>query len=352
MKTKINLKKVKDLINNSQNILITSHYGPDGDAISSVLAVYKLLKEKDKNISIIIEDSIPKKFSILKNFNKINKGNLVDYLKSNSCDLVILCDVPDLKRVSLKESEELVTLINELSIKTLCIDHHYLSSWESNFDSFINWGYSSTAETIYELFINKLGYEVDKELADILMTGLLSDTNRFLYGDNETYPKTFSIATKLISLGVNIENLSNSINRISYFSTIIISELIKNIQVSDLYTYSFLSDEFCNSEAYQSIPSDDRKSSKNFFIDSYIRNIEKNMWGFIVYKDIDVDNNYKGSFRSVRGVVDTTVFTTKLGGGGHKPASGFRFTSTGIDEAIRLIQQVITENLSEAKRKA
>lgn len=352
MYTKEDLQKAKELIENTENILVTSHYGPDGDAISSVLAVYNLLKQKEKKVSVIIEDKIPEKYQGFQNYEVLKEGNVLDFLKKNKCDLLIVCDASELSRISLNEQDELEIFVKENSMKTLCIDHHLVSERTYKFDFLINWNYSSAAETIYELFVEKLNYKIDKELADILMVGLLSDTNRFLYGTAETYPKSFEIAAKLVALGVNIDQLISKLDRFFLSSTIIISEMLRNIQVTDKYTYSFLSDDFSSSTQYVNTPSDERKSANNYFVDNFIRNMNDNMWGFTVYKDLRLSGHYKGSFRSVRGVVDTTVFATKLGGGGHKPASGFRFPAKNLDEALNKIQKVIKENIQEAMENA
>ncbi len=352
MYTNDDLQKAKELIDNAENILVTSHYGPDGDAISSILAVYTLLVQKGKKVSVIIEDKIPEKYQSFQNYEALEEGNVFDYLKTHVCDLLIVCDASELSRISLNQSDELEMFIKGTPIKTLCIDHHLISDRTYNFDLLINFKYSSAAETVYELFIEKLKYKIDKDLADILMVGLLTDTNRFLYGTAETYPKSFEIAIKLISFGVSIDQLMSTLDRFSSSSTIIVSEMLRNIQITDEYTYSFLSDDFSSSAQYVNTPSDVRKSANNYFVDNFVRNMEDNMWGFTVYKDLRLPGHYKGSFRSVRGVVDTTVFTTKLGGGGHKPASGFRFPAKNLDEAISIIKNVIEENVEEAKAKA
>ena len=44
-----NLNKISKLILDSQNILIVSHYDPDGDAIGSSMGLYYSLKKIGKN---------------------------------------------------------------------------------------------------------------------------------------------------------------------------------------------------------------------------------------------------------------------------------------------------------------
>ena len=46
-------------INQAQQIIISSHASPDGDAIGSALAMYGYLLEKNKKVQVIIPDKIP-----------------------------------------------------------------------------------------------------------------------------------------------------------------------------------------------------------------------------------------------------------------------------------------------------
>ena len=47
------LIKFKDFLKESRKVVITSHRNPDGDAIGSSLAVYHLLKDLGKEVSVI-----------------------------------------------------------------------------------------------------------------------------------------------------------------------------------------------------------------------------------------------------------------------------------------------------------
>ena len=56
--------KIKDLISNSKSILLLTHESPDGDAIGSVLAIYRYLTSINKNVDMVILD-VPKVFEFL-----------------------------------------------------------------------------------------------------------------------------------------------------------------------------------------------------------------------------------------------------------------------------------------------
>ena len=52
-----NLEKISSLISNSHNILIVSHYDPDGDALGSSIGLYEALI-KIKNCYVYNRDKI------------------------------------------------------------------------------------------------------------------------------------------------------------------------------------------------------------------------------------------------------------------------------------------------------
>ena len=53
------IKKTRTLLQSSENIVITCHKGPDGDAIGSSLALYLYLKKQGKKAMIIVPDDFP-----------------------------------------------------------------------------------------------------------------------------------------------------------------------------------------------------------------------------------------------------------------------------------------------------
>ena len=53
------MNKIKEVLDSSKSIVITTHKSPDGDAVGSSLALYHFLKKKRKEVSVIVPDSFP-----------------------------------------------------------------------------------------------------------------------------------------------------------------------------------------------------------------------------------------------------------------------------------------------------
>ena len=62
-----NLKELKILLGKPKNIVITTHKGPDGDAIGSSLGLYNYFLKKSHNVQVITPNEYPVFFSEVKN---------------------------------------------------------------------------------------------------------------------------------------------------------------------------------------------------------------------------------------------------------------------------------------------
>jgi nanoRNase/pAp phosphatase (c-di-AMP/oligoRNAs hydrolase) len=61
----------------------------------------------------------------------------------------------------------------------------------------------------------------------------------------------------------------------------------------------------------------------------------------LIFVLTELDGHIKGSFRSK--VFDTTVYSTALGGGGHKGASAFVIENKGMEKAIKEVLSIVKE---------
>ena len=64
------MKKLFDLLSVKQNIVITTHVNPDGDAIGSSLALYNFLIKYDHNVNVIVPNPYPDFEWEIKEINK------------------------------------------------------------------------------------------------------------------------------------------------------------------------------------------------------------------------------------------------------------------------------------------
>ena len=65
------IKKLNELINASENIVIIPHTSPDGDAIGSCLALYNVLKIINKSSHVVSPNKAPDFLNWTPGFDKI-----------------------------------------------------------------------------------------------------------------------------------------------------------------------------------------------------------------------------------------------------------------------------------------
>lgn len=155
---------------------------------------------------------------------------------------------------------------------------------------------------------------------------------------------------KLIDLGANIEELHNKLSRIEPEYILIIKELFKNFTIKEKFTYSFLDLNFVDQNKIREFEGQTYSGAYHIFTDTYITKVKDRDFGFVVLPDLASKDGskYRCSFRSLSTGVDTTVFTRKFGGGGHKAVSGCTVEASSVSEALDKVFKVIDENYEEA----
>lgn len=307
-------------IEESKNIIISSHINPDGDAIGSGLGLYLALTKKypDKSIRFILEDKVPYNYSFLKGAEKIEK---FDELKDEpKADLFIVVDSAVFKRIGkVANLRKDAFLVN--------IDHHI--SNDNYGDLNIVKNISSASEVVYGV-IKDLEIEIDVLAGESLYTGIVTDSGNFQY--DSTSMDTFRIAGELLGLGIDRDNIINEVYRsrtLGFIRTlgIALSEMkIDNEKklVSFLLTKDFMTKNNIQKDETEGI-------------------VEK----LLEYKDCEVavflkeegNGKIKGSLRSKRDI-DVNEVAKAFDGGGHRKAAGFTTTLTE-EEIIKIIKEKI-----------
>ena len=299
---KIIEKKIKEY----NTIIIYRHVSPDLDALGSQCGLYYWIKEnfKDKEVYMVGDININLIPSIFPEPNIINKEIL------EKEHLAITIDVSDYKRIA----ENNIKLAKEV----IKIDHHELPKEEDRFGDyiFIHPDFPSASEIISLFCLSRSKkYIISLNCAKYLYAGIIGDTNRFLYP--ATNSATLRIASSLLDIGFNKDELYNQIYQIDLRRLNILSYTLNNYKVTQHGTaYIIFGKDTLkklNMESYEG----------NNYLDN-LRNLE-NVHVILSLTYNEVDNNYKISFRSKN--ISILEVANKYNGGGHKFASGGRLSS-------------------------
>ena len=184
------LQQVKSFLLEHDDYLVVSHVQPDGDAVSSTLAVGWLLMS-GQEIHDDQRRAHPEAHEKLWHAEDIL--NLSEQQPGRTFSNVICVDCADFARVGYTQQ----VFADQASIVN--IDHHPTNDRYGAVNLVVPEA-AATAEILYDL-LNLFEVDWDAEIATAIYTGLLTDTGGFRYSN--TSPKVMSMASDLLSYGVN-----------------------------------------------------------------------------------------------------------------------------------------------------
>ncbi len=312
------------LIGESNNIVILSHVAPDGDSIGSSLALYNALNKKGKNVEVIIDDEVPYVYRFLYGADRVKK--VKDSHKEGKFDLAITLDSSDIDRLG-KSAKYLI------NGKTINIDHHISNDGYGTYN-YIDAKAAATAEIVYKV-IKLLNVKINKDIAECLYIGILTDTGKFQYSN--TRSDTFRMAANLIDNGVSTAELFKLVYQNNTKEKIkLMGEAIGGIE---LYSNDKISCIVLKKEQYSRIGAIDEDTEG---IIDYARDIRSVKLALLFRESSD--DKVKVSFRS-KDKIDVNIFASKFGGGGHKNAAGA--TISGNIDIIK--KQILKEAIAFLK---
>lgn len=315
--SKEKLDKFKELVDNAETIAIASHINPDGDNLGSTLALRKSLELYGKNVELLANDTIDDYLHFLPEKENYKEASRDSY------DLFMILDCSEFDRIG-----DSLTPIAKASKNTLVIDHHV----GGGIDTDLNLIYDTapaTCELVFEI-IERLDLPIDKDIASLIYTGLLTDTNRFLYSNVTEY--TFYVAGRLLSLGADSEYIYRNLYqskpmKVMKFQT----EVISNAEFMDKKAYSIISKDLVKKHGVQM---GDAETIVGMLRD--IDEVEVSM----ILKEYD-KGEYKVSLRSKD--VDVAKVARENGGGGHIKASGFSIFDDSLEAASEKAIAILKE---------
>lgn len=189
--------QILQTLRNSQKILLVTHKRPDGDAIGSTLALYRVLANSfGKDVQLAVQGPIPLIASVL-----VDGFRLQDSFWPDGIDTVVLLDCAGWTRTGFFETDELNI---DWPTNLIVIDHHAVSTPTPGLH-LIKPEISSAAELV-AMLLEEWGVPMDSETATCLWAGMASDTSYFRHAN--TSEQTLEIAAKLLARGADIERVA------------------------------------------------------------------------------------------------------------------------------------------------
>ena len=309
------MSKLFEDIKDSSN-LITGHINPDGDALGSALAFKLILDSKgiDSDVSFHIKGNVPS------NLNHLPIELIMDKPKENY-DNIYVFDCGNSERLGDLEALALNAK------RVIVVDHHINPSFGDI--QVIDSNAASTTQVLFREILSA-NIDIDKNIANCLMTGLITDTGRFQYSNTDN--EVFEIASKLMLSGAELTSISDNIyGSIPMNAIKLQSKVLNRIELyeeEELVVSYVLQEDYLNYNI--------ASSETDFLIDS-IRLVKESSVALLLKEQ--EDKSFKGSLRS-RNALDVQQIASLFGGGGHKAASGFS-TNLSMEEIKNKVKNAI-----------
>lgn len=185
------LEQIANKIKSAKSVAIFTHMRPDGDAFGSALALSAALDFLKTPNQVCVETDIPSNLAFINGIENVKKSPKQEY------DLLIMVDCSDEQRLG--ALQDTFTSASRKKIETINIDHHISNS------RFAKYNYvrecSANCMNIAKL-IRLLGISINKQIAEYLLIGLLTDSGNFSHDD--VTEETLSLASELVKAGADI----------------------------------------------------------------------------------------------------------------------------------------------------
>lgn len=333
----VEFRRLKQVLSEPKNVVITTHRNPDGDAYGSSLGLYWLLKKLGHQVKVLSPNDCPFFLKWLPGQEQIElfepaPESGVEILAA--ADIVFTLDFNAFHRLG----EIMEKAMKEISPIFVMIDHHQQPDDFATFQ-FVDSAMSSTCEMVYE-FIEKLGQRdlIDQDIASCLYTGILTDTGSFRFPATTSH--THRVVADLLDRGANNADIYNKIHDVNTYNRMqLLGRALDNMVVLDRFhtAYITLSQNELNRYNFQ------RGDTEGFV--NYALSLKNVMFAAIFIED-KKQKIIKISFRSFGDFSVNEFSRNHFNGGGHVNAAGGR-SELPLKETVKKFVELLPSLTNE-----
>ena len=330
--TEDQLAQLGQLISDSQNIIITCHQSPDGDAMGSSLAWASYLGSIGKEVSIIVPDQYPDFLQWLPNTEKIiryDKHKEKCDMLLKIADLIFCLDYNTPSRV-----DEMQQALLDTQARRVLIDHH-LNPDVPTVLTISHPEVCSTCEIVFRIVWQMGAFDrMDKHFAVPVYCGMMTDTGGFTFASSR--PEIFYIISLLLTKHINKDKIYRNVyhnyseNRLRLMGYVMYEKLVYLQEYNAAY-YALTKEEL---RRFRFIKGD---AEGLVNIPQQIKGLRLSV---SLREDTERNNLVWVSLRSVDDFPCNQMAEQFFNGGGHLNASGGRLNCT-VDEAIETVKRAI-----------
>ncbi|NOX45013.1 MAG: bifunctional oligoribonuclease/PAP phosphatase NrnA [Caldiserica bacterium] len=323
---KATLDQVVARLKRAKRALVVGHIRPDGDAIGSVAALTLILRKLGAEAEGCIPDRIPWFYREIQG-TEILRG--VEELRGRTFDTVAVLDSSDISRIG-----DAIDLFPDRE-PDVVLDHHVTNSGFGVLN-LCDPGYAATAMIVHEIGKRLVPY--DRDLAELLLLGIATDTGFFKYATVDE--RAFTVAAELTRHGARIQPIASAVLEHRTPKTIrLLVEMFRTLrlEVGGRLAYAYVSADMfrrtgCDEEETEGFVGEIRA----------LHGVEVAIL-FTEWPEGEVHV----SLRS-KNYVDVSRVARALGGGGHPRAAGCTLHVPRLQDAVTTVVEAARAALVEA----
>ena len=315
------IQQIHDVIRSNSSFLLTTHEGPDGDAIGSSLALASFLRNIGKSVTVHYRDPVPDLYAFLPGADLV-----CAHIPDTHFDVAVVLDIGERKRAGSEfcDFSRVTTTVN--------LDHHLSCSHFGDFN-LIDSQAAATGMLVYRI-AHAFGYRFDRNTALCIYVAIITDTGSFRYSNANR--EAFTVAGEMIECGVNAWDVAEQLYENQPQKRLEL--LARCLPTLDVFRDGQAASVTVTSDMYAASGADAELTDGFVNYPRSIRGVEV----AIFFRQL-ANKKYKVGFRS-KGKVNVATFSAALGGGGHHNAAGCTVDGT-LDEVKAAVYKIVDESL-------
>lgn len=305
----------------AERVLLASHVRPDGDGIGAQAALAGVLRGLGKAVAIVNPDPPSRRFDFFTaglGFTAWNGAGLPEH------DLCVLLDISELERCG-----QLGLALRAHGARKLVVDHHIHRGdrwWDH---AFVDVSASATGLLVHRI-ARALDAPLDRTAATAVFVSLASDTGWFKYSNTDA--ETMGAAAELVDLGVDPSEVYRALHQ-------------REPAGQPAWLAALLARTAYRAGGRLAVVDQPLEAGVGEGVDSdlaldVLRSVEQ--VEVVVFLRELPDGSCKASLRS-KTEFDVNAVARRLGGGGHRKASGLTLPGPFAESGRRVVQAVLED---------
>jgi bifunctional oligoribonuclease and PAP phosphatase NrnA len=326
------LEQVLAELGAGERFLLTTHEGPDGDALGSLLAMHQILTQLGKDSVMFLA---AKEFPLAVEYRFLPLEEVFHEAPADVVDrTLVFLDCGNIDRMP-------VPFLKRDGAHVVNVDHHH-DNTRFGTANLVDTNACCTAEIVLGL-ARRLGAEITPEIASALYVGLVTDTGRFMY--ENTGAAAHRMAADLIDAGVDVNDIYRRLyERVPVEKLRLISRALEKIERFD---DGRIAVTYIGAEDYEATGAGEVLTEG---IIDFLRALEGTAVAAMIRDKTDGGSaTRKVSLRSTDGAVDVSAIARVHGGGGHRRAAGFG-TDLTYPELVEFLRAEVQAQLEVRQR--